>query len=164
VVRLVGTQVPSLALQSTAGASINLATLPSKTALFIYPYTGLPGVPDPDGWDHIAGAHGSTPQALAFSYRYKEFETLNVRVFGLSFQDTAWQQAFVERNKLAFPLLSDETQSFAKALSLDTFNAGERLFLTRRAFLIHDGIITHDFYPVTKPAANADELLQVLQT
>ncbi len=163
-ITIIGCHLPDIKLTATTGESISLSTLPGKSVLFIYPYTGVPGVPDPEGWDHIAGAHGSTPQALAFSYRYREFSTFNVKVFGLSFQDTTWQKAFVERNQLAFPLLSDHKAKFTNALSLDTFKAGEKNFLTRRTFIIDTGVIAHDFYPVPKPAANADDVLQVLKS
>jgi peroxiredoxin len=161
---LKGRALPRIDLMATTGEYISLDVLPGKSVLFIYPYTGVPGVPDPEGWDHIPGAHGSTPQALAFSYRYQEFVTLDVKVFGLSFQDTIWQQEFVARNKLAFPLLSDFEGRFATALSLEAFSAGAKNFLTRRTFIIENGIITHDFYPVPKPAANADDVLQVLKS
>lgn len=164
MVSFVGHRVPAIPRLDTSGKAVNLSLLSGKIVLFVYPYTGVPGVPDPEGWDDIPGAHGSTPQALAFSYRYQEFVTLNVKVFGLSFQDTEWQKAFVERNQLAFNLLSDGDGAFAKALSLDTFRAGAKDFLTRRTFIIEDGVITHDFYPVSKPAANADEVLQALKS
>jgi peroxiredoxin len=164
VVSLVGTKLPDIGLLSTSGDVINLAAAGGKSVLVIYPYTGVPGVPDPEGWDDIPGAHGSTPQALAFSYRYQEFVTLDVKVFGLSFQDTIWQKEFVARNQLAFPLLSDSEGLFAKALSLETFSAGAKKFLTRRTFIIENGLITYDFYPVPKPEANADEVLQVLKS
>jgi peroxiredoxin len=144
------------------GECINLANLSGKTVVFIYPYTGAPNVPDPVGWDHIPGAHGSTPQALAFSYRYNEFQTLNTRVFGLSLQETEWQADFARRNQLRFSLLSDAKFEFTFELALETFNAGADRFLVRRAFIIEAGLITHDFYPVAKPAANADDVLRAL--
>jgi peroxiredoxin len=164
VANLVGLKLPGVSLLSTSGEWVDLSVQSGKTVLFIYPYTGAPGVADPEGWDDIPGAHGSTPQALAFSYRYQEFETLGVKVYGLSLQETAWQREFVQRTQLAFPLLSDEKAEFAKALELETFKAGQKNFLKRRSFVIEAGIITHDFYPVTKPAANADEVLQVLKS
>jgi peroxiredoxin len=162
VVSLVGAKVPDVALQATSGERVNLSNLPVKTVVFIYPYTGVPGIPDPIGWDDIPGAHGSTPQALAFSYRYEEFKRLYVKVFGLSLQTTEWQNEFVDRTKLAFPLLSDAPKQFSTAMGLDTFKAGEKDFLVRRTLILEQGIVTHDFYPVLKPAANADDVLRVL--
>jgi peroxiredoxin len=124
----------------------------------------VPGIPDPEGWDNIPGAHGSTPQALAFSYRYGVFLRQNVKVFGLSLQGTEWQFEFVQRTQLVFPLLSDVTAEFSKKLALETFQAGEKDYLVRRTFIVEGGLITHDFYPVDKPAANADDVLKVLQS
>jgi peroxiredoxin len=163
VASLVGVKLPEVALTATNGEQINLSKLPGRLVLFIYPYTGVPGIPDPEGWDDIPGAHGSTPQALAFSYRYAEFEKLDVKVFGLSLQRSEWQSEFVQRTQLALPLLSDEKATFCKALGLETFQAGRENYLVRRAFIVEHGIITHDFYPVIKPATNADDVLKVLQ-
>ena len=52
-----------ITLLSTDLQPINLAEI-SKAApvlVFIYPRTGKPGVPNPDGWDAIPGARGCTP-------------------------------------------------------------------------------------------------------
>jgi peroxiredoxin len=163
VASLVGVKLPDVALTATNGEQINLSKMPSKLVLFVYPYTGVPGIPDPEGWDDIPGAHGSTPQALAFSYRFAEFERRDVKVFGVSLQSSEWQSEFVKRTQLAFPLLSDEKATFCTALELETFQAGNTNYLTRRTFIVEHGIITHDFYPVIKPATNADDVLKVLQ-
>lgn len=159
-----GENVPDIALASTTGNTVNLSKLPGTTVLFCYPYTGRPGVPDPEGWDHIKGAHGSTPQALAFSKAWPEFEKLGVKVFGVSFQATAWQQEFVSRNGIPFPLLSDEGRRFASAMKLETFKAGTEDFLKRRTFVIRDGVITHNFNAITDPAGNAADVLDTLRT
>ena len=61
--------VPNLFLPSTpAGDRVNLFTLSSErpVLLFIYPRTGEPGKPNPDGWDDIPGARGCTPVCYAF--------------------------------------------------------------------------------------------------
>ena len=80
----------------------------------------------------------------------------------MSFQESDWQLEFVERTSLAFPLLSDRERRLASALGLETFKAGAEDYLSRRALVISDGLITHDFYPVRDPALNAGEVLQVL--
>lgn len=57
------TVAQDIPLLSTDLDWIDLAEL-SKTApvlVFIYPRTGKPGVPNPDGWDDIPGARGCTP-------------------------------------------------------------------------------------------------------
>jgi peroxiredoxin len=163
-VSLVGKRCPDIWLQSTSGTEISLSREPGRVVVFCYPYTGRPGVADPPGWDDIAGAHGSTPQALAFSTLYDGFATHGVKLFGLSLQTTAWQQEFVSRNHLQFALLSDEKHLFSKALKLSTFKAGEEEFLLRRTFVSHHGVITHDVFPVPDPVANAQTVLDMFRT
>ena len=44
--------VPTIALPSTAGGSVNLAeTASARTVVYIFPRTGQPGRPSPPGWD-----------------------------------------------------------------------------------------------------------------
>ena len=50
---LAGTRLPNIALLATDGARVNLAAVPGRTVVYVYPRTGQPGVPAPDGWDDI---------------------------------------------------------------------------------------------------------------
>jgi peroxiredoxin len=163
VASLVGLPLPDMDLQANDGSWVNLARLSGTTTLFCYPFTGRPGHPNPPGWDNILGAHGSTPQALAFSKIYSQFENLHVKVFGLSFLSTEWQHDFASLNHLAFPLLSDESQDFSKALQLETFVAGPAKYLSRRSMIIENGTIRHDMFPVVRPEENALDMLAVLK-
>ena len=52
-----------LELEATSGAPVNPARIIGPAVIFCYPFTGRPGYPNPPNWDHIKGAHGSTPQA-----------------------------------------------------------------------------------------------------
>jgi peroxiredoxin len=158
---LVGTPFPDLTLPSTTSAQTHI--LYDRTVIFFYPYTGRPGHPDPEGWDTIRGAHGSTPQALGFSKLYPEFEKRGIQVCGVSFQTTEWQQEFVDRHKLPFPLLSDAARKLTSALSLKTFKAGSNDYLVRRTIVVMSGHITHDIQPIPMPEKNAAEILQLLQ-
>jgi hypothetical protein len=40
-----------IALSSMDGTNVELASLPGRLVIYIYPMTGRPGVPLPDGWD-----------------------------------------------------------------------------------------------------------------
>jgi peroxiredoxin len=159
---MIGQRLPDLALPATDGERVNLSTIKGRVVVFIYPYTGRPGTADPKGWDGIAGAHGSTPQALGFSTHYAQFSKLDIKVFGLSFQDIAWQQEFVLRNQLRFSLLSDEQKSFSTALRLETFRAGHHDYLRRRTLIALNGIITQDQKRFANPAENATDVLKAL--
>jgi peroxiredoxin len=135
--------LPGLALQATTGAWVNLAQEQGRSVCFFYPYTGRPGYADPPGWDDIPGAHGSTPQALAFSKRCAEFETLGVKIFGIGSQPLEWQTEFVSRNALTFALLSDADMKLADHLAVRRFQAGERDYFKRTTFVVSDGSIQH---------------------
>jgi peroxiredoxin len=158
---LVGKKIPALPLQSTNGEA---PSFEGPNVFIFYPYTGRPDHPDPPGWDNIAGAHGSTPQLLAFSAACSLFKRLNVKLWGVSFQKPDWQKEFVLRNNLRFPLLSDFDRRFSSALKLQTFRAGEADYLVRRTVITNNGLVTHDVFPVLAPDKNAQVVLDMLQS
>ena len=161
---LAGMALPDLALAATDGASVNLSRLPGRTVIYIYPRTGVPGVDPPAGWDLIPGARGCTPQSCSFRDHFAELKGLGVaRVFGLSTQDTAYQQEAATRMHLPFPLLSDEKLALCKALKLPTFVAAGMTLLKRMALVIDDGVIAKIFYPVFPPDRNAEEIVAWIQ-
>jgi peroxiredoxin len=157
---LPGARLPDLALPATSGSAVNLSRLNGRTVVYIYPRTGVPGVDAPDGWDAIPGARGCTPQSCGFRDHYAELKALGVaQVFGLSTQDTAYQQEAATRLHLPFPLLSDGKLALATALKLPTFTAAGMTLLKRMALVIDDGVITKAFYPVFPPDRNAAEVV-----
>jgi peroxiredoxin len=162
VARLTGARLPDIELPATTGARINLSRLQGRHVIFCHPYTGRPGTPDPPDWDVIPGAHGSTPQALAYSLLLGEFQRRSVKIFGLSLQDTAWQQEFALRCRTGFPLLSDKEGQFSKALGLPVFHTGHRTFLRRLTMIIGSGTIEVVRYPVERPEMDASETLALL--
>ncbi len=157
-------KLPDLALPATDGAAVSLAKLAGRTVIYIYPRTGVPGVDPPAGWDAIPGARGCTPQSCSFRDHFAELKSLGVaRVFGLSTQDTAYQQEAVKRLHLPFPILSDEKLALTKALKLPTFSAAGMTLLKRMALVIDDGIITKAFYPVFPPDQSAAQVIAWIQ-
>ncbi len=162
---LTGMRVPDLALAATDGSQINLATLSGRSIVYVYPRTGVPGVPLPEGWDMIPGARGCTPQSCGFRDHYVDLKSLGVaQVFGLSTQDTAYQQEAANRLHLPFPLLSDATLQFTRALDLPTFTAAGMELIKRMVLVIDGGRITKVFYPVFPPDKSADEVVSWLRT
>jgi peroxiredoxin len=156
---LVGLAVPPVRLAGTDGTTVDLAESAarpdSRTVLFIYPMTGRPGVPLPDGWDDIPGARGCTPESIGFRDHHGELVALGVAVYGLSSQSTAYQAELAERIELPFPLLSDESFELAGALDLPTFQAnGVRLY-KRVTLILRDGHIERVFYPIFPPDVHA---------
>src|SRR6185437_5380681 len=120
-------------LPSTSGSMVNLAlcgseaeptsiwpnihdALVSRTIVYGYPMTGVPGAPLPEGWDAIPGARGCTPQSCGFRDHYDQLKAFGAEVFGLSTQSSAYQKEMAARLHLPFEVLSDAEFKFTDAL------------------------------------------------
>ena len=161
---LTGMKLPDLALPATSGEAVNFARLKGRTVVYIYPRTGMPGVDPPNGWDLIPGARGCTPQSCSFRDHFADLKRLGVaHLFGLSTQDTAYQQEAVARLHLPFAILSDEKLALTRALNLPTFTVAGMTLLKRMAWVIDDGMITKVFYPVFPPDKSAEEVVAWVQ-
>ncbi len=144
-----GARLGSVALMATDGTPVDLSALPGITVLYVYPMTGRPDVPLPDGWDGIPGARGCTPQSCAFRDHYQELRDLGVRqLYGLSTQSPEYQAEAAGRLHLPFALLSDADLAFARAMDLPTFDVDGTTLLKRLALVIRDGTVIRTFYPV----------------
>ena len=153
-----------IALPATSGAPVNLSKLKGRTVLYVYPRTGVPGVDAPPGWDQIPGARGCTPQSCGFRDHFAELKALGVaQVFGLSTQDTGYQQEAADRLHLPFPILSDAELNLATSLHLPMFMTSGMTLLARMALVIEDGKIVKVFYPVFPPDKNAEEVVAWLR-
>jgi len=167
---LVGMVLPSIPLRSTDGREIDLAALPGRTVVYIYPRTGRPDHPGSAAWDAIPGARGCTPQSCGFRDHHAELRSLGASaVYGLSTQTTDYQHEVVERLHLPFPLLSDSALAFTRALRLPTFEFEpyrdeSSIHLKRMALVIRDGRIEKVFYPVFPPDRNAADVMEWLRT
>jgi peroxiredoxin len=134
---------------------VYLATVPGRSVVYVYPRTGRPDQPLPTGWDEIPGARGCTPQSCAYRDLAADLAALGARVFGMSTQDTAYQQEAATRLHLPFPLLSDERLELTRALSLPTFEVDGMTLIKRLTLVIDDGVVETVFYPVFPPDADA---------
>src|SRR5262245_14841743 len=161
---LAGLRLPSVPLPATDGSHVDLAELSGRTVVYVYPRTGRPGEPSPEGWDQIPGARGCTPQSCSFRDHYAELKRLGVaHLFGLSAQSTADQREAAERLHLPFPVLSDADLRLARAVALPTFAVARMTLLKRMALVIDDGVVSKVFYPVFPPDKNAEEVIAWLQ-
>jgi peroxiredoxin len=161
--RLEGKLLPDLALPSTGGGSVSLASLPGRFVIYVYPMTGRPGTPLPDGWDAIPGARGCTPQSCGFRDHFSEIQELGTGVFGLSAQTTEYQREARDRLHLPFELLSDSSLRLKAALGLPTFVAGGMELFKRLTLISEDGRVRKVFYPVFPPDRNVEEVLAWLK-
>lgn len=155
----VGFPMPDVELPATTGERISVGALPGLSVLFVYPWTGRPGLDHPPGWDDIPGAHGSTPEAEGFRDAHGGFAALGVTVLGLSTQSTAHQAELSGRLALPFPLVSDADFVFADAADLPSFSTGGVSYLKRLTVVLWRGRVVTRFYPVHPPHTHAAEVL-----
>ena len=160
---LPGTAMPALVLDSSQGP-LDLAELTAERAvIYLYPHTGVPGEPLPEGWDAFPGARGCTPESCGFRDHAAELAAFGARVAGLSAQSLADQIEFAERNRMPFPVVSDERLELARELRLPTFEVEGLTLYKRLALVAESGRIVKVFYPVFPPDRNAADVLAWLR-
>jgi peroxiredoxin len=152
-----GKRFPDVALPTTAGTTVSLARLAGRSVVYCYPWTGVPGTPNPAAWEESEG-DGSTPETQGFCDLYPGFRQIGARLFGLSAQPSREQRELVERLRLPFDILSDAELRLQRALVLPTFTTGGRVYLQRLTLCIKDGRLERVYYPVRAPAAHAREV------
>lgn len=155
---LPGMSLPDIALRSTTGDDVTLASFPGRTVVFCYPRTGDGGAV-PDDWDAIPGARGCSPESCGFRDLHREFQALDVGVFGLSSQTPAVEAEAHSRLELSYPLLSDHNLELTTALNLPTFSWRETTCIKRLTMFVNDGVIVHVFYPIFPPDTHAEQVL-----
>jgi peroxiredoxin len=162
---LKGMALPDLELPSTANRPVNLSKVGApRIVIYAYPMTGRPDRQLPQGWDDIPGARGCTPETCGFRDHHKDLAKLQTEVFGVSTQDTPYQQEMVKRLEVPFDVLSDEHLELARALKLPTFTVEGMTLLKRLTLVARHGRIEHVFYPVFPPDKHAEEVIAWLKT
>jgi len=160
---LKGMLVPRITLSATDGRDIDLGQLEGTWVVYVYPMTGRPNVPLPEGWDEIPGARGCTPQSCSFRDHHDELRSLGSGVFGLSAQTSDYQREARDRLHLPFELLSDTSLQMKHTLRLPTFTVSGMELYKRLTFIIRDGRIVKVFYPVFPSDRNVNDVLAWLR-
>jgi peroxiredoxin len=160
---LEGSELPSIALLSTSGRSVDLSVERGIVIVYFYPLTGVPGSLPMSGWNEIPGARGCTPQSCAFRDHHAELKRLGAAVYGASAQPLAQQKEAVVRLHLPFELLNDSALEFAAAMKLPTFEFDSARLIKRLTLIIENGEIRKVFYPVFPPDKNAADVIAWLE-
>jgi peroxiredoxin len=160
---LLGQTLPATKLTATTGVQVALAQVPGWVVIYCYPMTGRPGRTIPEGWVQIPGAAGCTPQSCAFRDNFAALQHHNVRLFGLSAQSSADQQEAATRLELPYPLLSDSSLLFSRALGLPLFEVAGLTLIKRLTLIVQDGVIKKVFYPVFPPDKNVLDVIEWFQ-
>ncbi|MGI8501940.1 MAG: peroxiredoxin [Hassallia sp.] len=159
---LLGEKLPQVTLTSSRSNQLELSKIKGRVVFYCYPMTAQPGIPIPDGWEQIPGALGCTFQSCAFRDHHAELQALGVQVYGISTQDSSYQQEAVERLHLPFELLSDADFAFTTSFRLPTFEVEGKRLIKRLTLIADDGKIVKVFYPVFPPDRNAQEVIEWL--
>ncbi len=140
---ITGTQVPDLTLSDQDGNDVRLQDLKGKrVAFYFYPKDDTPGC---------------TRQACSLRDNWSFFsERSDVAVYGVSPNDAASHQKFIEKYELPFPLLVDAEHVLAEHWGIwkEKNLYGKKSWGIERSTVIidEDGVVTH-----VKRRVNPDE-------
>ena len=165
VEHLTGRDLPPLILPATYGQDVLCNDLAGWSVFYFYPRTSPPNAKPIEGWDEIPGARGCTPQSCGFRDHFEDLKSAGATaVFGVSAQETDYQQEAVERLRLPFPLISDTGMLFHRTLGLPVFTAAGFTLYGRVTLVTFGSLIKKVFDPVSDPAGNAKAVLAYLKT
>ncbi|MEO5657620.1 MAG: peroxiredoxin [Nitrospiria bacterium] len=145
----VGQAAPDFTLRDQQGNPITLSEFRDDhtVVLYFYPKDDTPGC---------------TKQACSFRDDLAQFQSLHVRVLGVSIDGLEAHRAFSEKYKLTFPILSDDSRQVSLAYGVLSRIAGFA-YAKRTTFVIGaDGTIRRIFTDVN-PSKHTQELLDYLR-
>jgi len=128
------------------GKKVELASLKDKLVLvYFYPKDDTPGC---------------TVEAKGVKDAWAQFQAAGIEVYGVSTQDAASHQAFIDKHELPFPLVVDTDGAVAAAFKVPLKNGNA----SRQSFLVgKDGRIKAVWAEVD-PAEHADAVLKAAKT
>ncbi len=161
---LIGTRLPELALDSSAGPPTDPVADAPWTVLYCFPGAYAPDTQGyPPGWSSIPGAIGCTLESSTYRDRLDEFTRRGARVYGVSTQRPDQLAAFADHARIRFPLLSDADLRLSAALRLPTFRAAGVDRLKRLTLLLAgDRTVRGVLYPLDDPAGSVEDALALI--
>lgn len=160
---LVGSKIPPVTLRDLTGGRRDPVADSDWTVLYCYPGAYATDAGYPSRWAEIPGAQGCTLESVTYRDRVGEFAVRGAQVFGVSTQQPRDQAAFAARQKIPFPLLSDQELQLAAALRLPTFRAAGADWLKRITLLVRgDREIRGVLYPLPDPVGSVEDALALL--
>ena len=140
-------RLPSFSLEATMLNTCSDADLLGNwTVLFLYPK------------DNTSGC---TKETKEFNERYSAFESLGVRIFGLSKDTISSHISFSKKLNLKFPLLSDPQTQLIQSLNAwkEKSMYGKKYMGTERStFLIDKNLSIKHIWRKVKVAGHVDEV------
>ena len=140
----VGANAPQFTMPSTEGGTISLKELlGSRVVLYFYPKDMTPGC---------------TVEAHEFSAIAKQFRKQGTMVFGVSPDSIESHHKFIKKDKIAFPLLSDEGHKVAEAYGVwikKSMYGREYMGIERATFVIGKDGRLEQVYRKVSPEGHA---------
>ena len=144
-----GDPAPAVTLTKADGSAIELQQLLGQgtVVLYFYPKDETPGC---------------TAEACSFRDQYEDFKAAGAEVIGVSSDDGASHEAFKQKHRLPFTLLSDRGGAAAKAFGVKkTFG----LIAGRVTFVIdREGKIRHRFDSQVRVQKHVEDALEIVRS
>lgn len=109
---------------------------------------------------------GCTTEACGLRDVYKEMQSLDCTIFGVSKDSVAKHAKFAEKYNLPFDLLSDESAEMIQAYGAwqeKSMYGKKYMGIQRMSYLLKDGKV-YKIYPKVKPKDHAAEIITDLKT
>ena len=148
-----GRKAPDFTLPASTGGKIKLSSFrgESHVVLYFYPRDNTPGC---------------TKEACSFRDLKTEFEQAGAVILGVSTDDLASHEKFVNKHELSFPLLADTDAKVATKYGVyqEKKMAGKTFMgIVRTTFVIVKEGTIRRIYPKVKVDQHADEVLEVVK-
>lgn len=144
-----GDKAPDFAVADQNGNKISLSDYSGKKlVVYFYPKDMTPGC---------------TTQACNLRDNYSILQKEGIEILGVSADDEARHQKFIEKHELPFPLLADTDKKMIKDFGvwgLKKFMGKEYDGIHRTTFLINEEGKIHDVIKKPKTKAHAEEILE----
>ena len=150
---VIGKPAPDFSLPSTTGENISLKQFKGKktVVLYFYPKDETPGC---------------TREACDFRDLAAEFERHKAVILGISTDSLESHQHFRDKQKLPFPLLSDEDTSVSKLFGVykqKNLYGKKYMGIERTTFIIDKTGRIAQIYPKVKVEGHAADVLEFLR-
>ena len=150
---VIGKPAPDFSLPSTTGENISLKQFKGKktVVLYFYPKDETPGC---------------TREACDFRDLAPELERHNAVILGISTDSLESHQHFRDKQKLPFPLLSDEDTSVSKLFGVykqKNLYGKKYMGIERTTFIIDKTGRIAQIYPKVKVEGHAADVLEFLR-
>jgi peroxiredoxin len=156
---LAGLRLPAMHLTSTAGSICELTELPHALLIFapfVLPQDESMACP----WEGDESAIAGLEALIGFARLYEQFESRDIRLFGITTQSPLVQKLVVEILALPFPLLSDSQRTVCQQLQLPTTHRG-RVPRNRPIIIeVRNGSVAYVWDPLASSGQCATRILR----